>query len=297
MIYLVTVNFHSSDLIAKLLDSIQAPADLPYRLVIVNNSPAEDSLSNLAGDFVTVLNSDGNVGFGAACNRALTWVFEHVYPVGELRSNRTATVWLLNPDTCLTQGALEKAATLFENYRDCSIVGTVITKPNGAIWFAGGRFVAETGAILAENLFAAADVDYAPCDWVSACSLLINLSHFQTCPQFDDRYFLYYEDFDFCRRYHQQGHSVGVTRLIQVIHQPSSITNRNLSFKYQHSTYSYLLTLKRYTNTLTFSWRLLRLVGYAFLLAGIKPAIAIGKLRGVLLYFQRVHSIEASSSG
>lgn len=288
MIYLVTVNFHSSTLIAKLLDSIQAPPDLPYRLIIVNNSPAEDSLAALAGDAVMVINSDGNVGFGAACNRALTWVFEH---------DRTATVWLINPDTCLTEGALEKAATLFEVYRDCSIVGTVITEPTGAIWFGGGRFTAATGAIVSENRFTATDADYVACDWVSACSLLINLRNFQTCPQFDDRYFLYYEDFDFCRRYHQQGHSVGVTRLIQVIHQPSSITNRNLSFKYQHSTYSYLLTLKRYTNTLTFSWRLLRLIGYAFLLMGIKPTVAIGKVLGVLLYFQRVHSVEAPSSG
>ncbi len=125
-----------------------------------------------------------------------------------------------------------------------------------------------------------------PCDWVSGCSLLINLRHFSFCPQFDPAYFLYYEDFDFCRRYVSQGHELAITRQLAIIHEPSSITNRNITKKMQHSTYSYLLTLQKYTNPLIFLLRFLRLSLNTLLILPFKPQVAFGKLAGVFSYLK-----------
>ena len=115
-----------------------------------------------------------------------------------------------------------------------------------------------------------------------------NLGNFYDCPQFDDAYFLYYEDFDFCRRYANQGYLIAVTKDFGVLHQPSSITNRYVSRKIRHSTYSYLLTLERYTNEFILITRLIRLFVYALVLIFIRPKVAFGKFYGLLMYGKQV---------
>lgn len=277
MIEIITVNYQALDWIAQLLASLQAQEDADWRLIIVNNSPPDDRLKAWASDRVVVLEMSQNLGFGAACNRGLAWVYGY---------NPQAIVWLLNPDTQLPPTAIRQTHQEFQAHPARSILGTVVTQPNGAIWFAGGQFLPRSGAIGADTVWQTED-DYQDCDWVTGCSLLLNLAQFATCPQFDPAYFLYYEDFDFCRRYAQAGHSVGITRSMQVVHHPSSITDRQPQGKFQHSTYSYLITLERYASKLALCWRLLRLVLHAIVLLPIRPAVARGKLQGVLIYLLR----------
>ncbi|MBD2021840.1 glycosyltransferase family 2 protein [Leptolyngbya sp. FACHB-36] len=297
MLYLITVNYYSTELIVELLASIQASTEAvpcavqarativqppAYKVIVVNNAPEDRQIHSLAGQAL-VLDAGANVGFGSACNVALNWVYER---------DPQAIVWLINPDAQLTVGALAAAATFFHTQPERSIVGTVVREPDGTLWFGGGRFTPATGEISAINLVADSASDYAACDWVTGCSLLLNLQRFSGCPQFDPAYFLYYEDFDFCRRYAVMKHSVGVTNQITVVHSPSSITDRDRQFKFRHSTYSYLLTLERYTTKLVLTVRLLRIVLRALLLLATQPKVAIGKFAGVWMYFKRTLRFE-----
>lgn len=282
MIYLITVNYYSAELIAKLLASIQgqSPAH-EYQLIIVNNSAAEDC-AMLAGDRVVILEAAENLGFGGGCNVGLNWVYER---------DRAATVWLINPDATLPKNSLNHAAQFCSAHPTLSIIGTIISEPSGKIWFAGGEFVPETGKIvarteLASSGFVSEKADYIETSWVTGCSLLLNLQNFEPCPQFDPAYFLYYEDFDFCRRYVQQGHSVVMTS-IHVIHQPSSIASRNPALTLQHSTFSYLLALKRHTSQPVFWYRLSRILVHAVRVGVVQPQRAIAILRGTLVFWQR----------
>ncbi|PZV18494.1 MAG: glycosyl transferase [Leptolyngbya sp.] len=279
MIYLITVNYYSTALIAQLLASIQSQigVDIEYQLIIVNNSPAEDC-SKLAGDRVLILEAGENLGFGGGCNLGLNWVYER---------DRAATVWLINPDTTLPENALNQAIQFCRTHPTLSIIGTIISEPSGKIWFAGGEFVPETGKIVAcTEISIHPNTDYVATSWVTGCSLLLNLQNFDPCPQFDPAYFLYYEDFDFCRRYAQEGHSVVITP-IQVIHYPSSITSRNPSSTLQHSTFSYLLALERHTRPQVLWYRLSRIVFHAVRVGIVQPQQAIAILKGILQFWQR----------
>ncbi|WP_204368602.1 glycosyltransferase family 2 protein [Neosynechococcus sphagnicola] len=124
--------------------------------------------------------------------------------------------------------------------------------------------------------------------WVSGCSLLVQLQNFPECPQFSPEYFLYYEDFDFCQRYANQGHIVAIAPKIGVIHQPSSITNRDRYHKFKYSTYSYLLMLEQYSTWWILILRLGRVLIYGLAIAPLQPDVALGKLHGIGLYWQRV---------
>lgn len=172
----------------------------------------------------------------------------------------------------------------FNLYPELSILGTIIYNPENKIWFAGGHFIPENGAILEVDLLTNTDTDYVNCDWVSGCSLIVNLHNFSECPLFDNAYFLYYEDFDFCKRYTNQGHLIAVTKKIAVIHQPSSITNRNIFKKIRYSTYSYLFTINRYTNKFIFNMRFIQQIFKATIALPIKPKAALGKIYGIFDY-------------
>ncbi|EDX72485.1 hypothetical protein MC7420_3557 [Coleofasciculus chthonoplastes PCC 7420] len=276
MIYLLTVNYYSTQLIEKLIHSIPIHLNISYQIVIVNNSPDDIAVRRLHIKSFQILEANTNLGFGKACNLGLNWIYTQ---------NSDAIVWMINPDTYLPENTLEKVFTFFQSHPEISILGTLIYTPSGDIWFAGGRFVPQFGAILSTDLLSSdPEATYIPSDWVSGCSLLLNLHHFKTCPQFDPAYFLYYEDFDFCRRYAMQGHRIAITSHLAVIHQPSSITNRNIVQKYKHSTYSYLLTLERYTNKWILLMRFGRLFFHTFILLILKPQTALGKLAGIFYY-------------
>ncbi len=280
MIYLLTVNYYSTQLIEKLIHSIPIHLNISYQIVIVNNSPDDIAVQRLHIKSFQILEANTNLGFGKACNLGLNWIYT---------KNSDAIVWIINPDTYLPENILEKVPVVFQAYPDVSILGTVIYTSTGDIWFAGGRFVPQLGAIVSTDLLSSdPEATYISCDWVSGCSLILNLRHFKTCPQFDPAYFLYYEDFDFCRRYAMQGHQIAITSHLAVIHQPSSITNRNIVQKYKHSTYSYLLTLERYTNKWILLMRFGRLFCNTSILLVLKPQTALGKLAGIFYYLRRV---------
>jgi N-acetylglucosaminyl-diphospho-decaprenol L-rhamnosyltransferase len=280
VIYLITVNYYSTALIAQLVTSLQNQigVDVEYQLIIVNNSAAENC-SKLADDRVLILEAGENLGFGSGCNLGLNWVYER---------DRAATVWLINPDTTLPENALTQAAQFCRTHSTLSIIGTIISEPSEKIWFAGGDFVPKIGKIVASTEISThLNTDYIETSWVTGCSLLLNLQNFDPCPQFDPAYFLYYEDFDFCRRYAQQDHPIVITAQIQVIHHPSSITSRNFSSTLRHSTFSYLLALERHTSQKVLWYRLSRIGFHALRVGIVQPQRAIAILQGILQFWRR----------
>jgi GT2 family glycosyltransferase len=129
---------------------------------------------------------------------------------------------------------------------------------------------------------------YLVADWVTGCSLLINLQHFSECPQFDPDYFLYYEDFDFSRRYAQQGYLVVVTNQIYIIHEPSSITLRYGYLQLTQNIYSYLLSLEKHSSSFILWTRFLRMIVMTVAIFPLKPKFALAKWKGITLYTQRL---------
>ncbi|MBW4592872.1 MAG: glycosyltransferase [Brasilonema angustatum HA4187-MV1] len=279
MIYFVVVNYYSTNLITKLISSLPSYDSHEYKVVIVNNSPDDYSIYNLKNQqYVLVFNAEGNLGFGGGCNLGLKWVYTQ---------DSQGIVWIINPDAYFVENIIDKVPLFFESHPNISLLGTIVHTPTGEVWFAGGSFILSTGAIVTQDLLTHTDTDYVACDWITGCSLIVNLRNFDECPQFDPAYFLYYEDFDFCRRYANQGHLIAVTKQFGVIHQPSSITNKYVFRKIKNSTYGYLLSLDRYTNEWIVKIRLLRLISYALVLMFVKPQVAFGKFAGVLMYWRR----------
>lgn len=275
MIYFLIVNYYSTNLVFKLISSIQKTSRVDYKIIIINNSPDDNSIDNLKTESVLIFDAGTNLGFGCACNLGLKWIYIQ---------DPQAYVWIINPDAYLIENTLDKVKPFFKLHPEISILGTLIYTPTGEVWFAGGRFIAKTGAIITQKKLINIDADYVNCDWVSGCSLIVNLNKFPEFPNFDSAYFLYYEDVDFCLHYANQGHIVAINNNLSVLHQPSSITNRNEFKKIRNSTYSYLLTMGKYTNRFIFNIRLTFQILKAISAIMLKPQAALGKICGIWDY-------------
>ena len=284
-LYFLTVNYNSSSLVARLVESLSKNSDDKYRLVIVNNSPEDKNIFKLENRRIEIIEAEQNLGFGRACNLGLEWIY---------RQNSQAIVWLINPDAYFNSDIVETeisstslAVAFCQNHPQISILGTTVYNSEGKITAAGGTFTPGTAALtiinsLPENL----QQDYLETDWVSGCSLLINLANFDRCPNFDPRYFLYYEDLDFCLRYGQQGHKIAITPLLKVFHDTSSITDRNTLQKYRHITKSYLIHIEKHGDLTTFISTNIRMSSNTVRLLLFKPQQGVGKLIGIYEYWR-----------
>jgi N-acetylglucosaminyl-diphospho-decaprenol L-rhamnosyltransferase len=241
-LYFLSVNYYSAPLISDLLHSLEANQGI----VIVNNSPRDRVVHALAaqtyaGGQVTVLDAPGNGGFGAGCNLGLQWIYA--------RSPR-ALVWLINPDAQLLPQAVATVRDCFAQ-EEIAILGTPILDTAGKLWFSSGRFNRWTGSLTSYHKVKPDPLNRpVPVRWVSGCSMVLNLGLMSHCPQFDETYFLYYEDCDLCERYYQEGYLLSVTSVPLVVHAVSSITGRQKQPKYQHATFSKLTFLRRHATPL-----------------------------------------------
>ena len=201
--------------------------------------------------------------------------------------------WLINPDTYFNLDAkgievhpVNLAIAFFQKHSQISLLGTTVYDSEDKLTSAGGTFTSGTAALETIDSLPEDSADYWYTDWTSGCSLLIKLSKFTTCPKFDPRYFMYYEDLDFCLRYGQQGHKIAVTPLIKVFHDTSTISDRNLYAKYQYVTRSYLIHIEKHGSRNTFMLTNLRMMVNTLRLIVLKPQQGWGKLIGIYQYWQ-----------
>ena len=278
MIYFVTVNYYSKELVQSLITSIVNGIASPYKILIINNSSQEKKIHNLQSDRIIVIESDENLGFGRACNLGIDYIWQ---------SDRTALVWLINPDTTLDSESDHYIINCFAETPNIAILGTQIRETSGETWFTTGTFNRWTGSLKHHAVpVKSSQSGYltSPAQWVSGCSMILNLKMFKSCPAFDPAYFLYSEDADFCVRYAQQGYQVAVTQKAVVTHQVSAIIGRNQAFMYEHYTFGRLYFLQKHTTLIGLLVYLFYSLLMQIILFFVEPQNATGRWRGMVRF-------------
>jgi N-acetylglucosaminyl-diphospho-decaprenol L-rhamnosyltransferase len=214
VVTLVIVTFNTGALARACIEG--AAADLgaiEWDGVVVDNASSDGSVATLQGLARTrVIANARNVGFGAAVNQAV-------------RGADAPLLWLLNPDCAVEPGAFAALRETLTRHLDCAIAAPRLLNADGSVQAsARGEPTAWTGlfgrhslltrffpssAAARRNLPAQGLVDSgvesAEVDWVMGAAMLIRRDAFDRVGGFDERYFLYWEDADLCRRLRQIG--------------------------------------------------------------------------------------------
>jgi GT2 family glycosyltransferase len=173
-------------------------------IVVVDNACPERSfevVEELAG--VRVIHVPSNEGFAYGCNRG--W-----------RAGGSELVLFLNPDARLDAAALGRLAHTLEIDPTAGVVGPRTYRADGTLRWSIRRFPSLRStycqALFLHHLAPGASwVDEVvrdparydrpgPVDWLPGACLLVRRSTLEAVGGFDEDFFLYVEDMDFCRR-------------------------------------------------------------------------------------------------
>ena len=196
----VIVSFRSRELLRECLDSLRAhPISGPMRVIVVDNASGDGTTEMVGSEYteVDVIASPANLGFAAATN------------LGAARGEAPYLL-ALNPDTAVTEGALDTVLAAMEAHPDVAVAGARLLRPDGSLdhaskrsfptplsalgHFTGvGRRPGATGKLAA---YRAPEVESGPVDAVNGAFMLMRRSAFEQVGGFDEGYWMYMEDLD-----------------------------------------------------------------------------------------------------
>lgn len=239
---IIVVNYRTAALVVDCLASIEAQAaGNPPRTIIVDNASPTDDVNRLE----LALAERGWLGWveliAAPRNGGFAWGNN----VGIARALTTAPtpryLHLLNPDTIVRPGAIDELVRFLDASPRVGIAGSRLEGADGVPQRSAFRWPTPLGEFesaarnrlvsraLARHVVAPpVRDDPHPSDWVSGASLMVRREVIRDVGPLDDRYFMYYEEVEFCRRAHQAGWSrwyVPSSRVVHLVGQASGIVH------------------------------------------------------------------------
>lgn len=215
---ILIVNWNGGEVLLECLASIFAhPCSRTYEVLIFDNASTDGSPEQAGRRFprVRLLRSGSNLGFAAANNRLM-------------QAAAGAYFLLLNNDAVLTPGALEGLVRELEAHPAAGAVGPKLLNPDGSLQPSCGIFPTLVTEFLDNTLLYRLFPLYkgAPrayrhpreVSWTTGACLLVRRRVFETTGGFDEAYFMFLEDVDWCWRMRQSGWSVRYTPAARVIH-------------------------------------------------------------------------------
>jgi hypothetical protein len=216
----VVVNYRTAELSCKAVTSLLPElAELgPHHLYLVDNASGDDSLERLAvasgsegwGARVTILPAAKNGGYGYGINLAVRAAMQTVDP--------PEYIYVLNSDALVLPGSLARLVSALDARPEAGIAGGRICSPEGMTYVTAFRFPSVLGELegtarfgLLTSLLRHSAIPMAEpgsdevVDWISGTSMLIRRRVFEEVGLFDEGFFLYYEETDFCHAARRAG--------------------------------------------------------------------------------------------
>ena len=217
----VVVNYNTAHLLKDMRTELMRSKDgLALQMIVIDNASRDDSVSVLQREFgdAHVIVNGANVGFGRANNQAV-----------EVATGRY--LLLLNTDAFVAPDTLSKTVAYMDQHPECGVLGVRLVGRDGERQPACRYFPNPWNVFLLRSGLAKAfhntqmidppvTDDSVPreCDWVVGCYMLVRRGVIDQCGLFDPRYFLYFEEVDFCHKVKRAGWQVVYFPQTTVVH-------------------------------------------------------------------------------
>lgn len=217
MISIVIVSWNVKDILERCLQSIDETADLPFELFVIDNN-SEDSTKVFLKDYKPnnalmskheVIYNDKNLGFSKALNKGLS-------------KARGEYVLILNPDTRMIEPSLQKMVNVASSCKNLGVMGFKILNPNGKLQWSISRLPGLRRQLEARLGLWKPKFDYdklQETEQINASVALIPKKVLDDVGLWDDGFFIWFEENDFCRRARNKGFKIYYSPEISVIHE------------------------------------------------------------------------------
>ena len=211
----IVVNYNTPDLTNKAVESIiNTSPDLTKEIIVVDNGSSDNStklIKNEWGDKVFLIENSENYGFARANNQAMG--------LGKGRY-----FFLLNSDAEVVGDSIEKMVSFADTNPNIGILGCKIVSDSGeqqiSCWptydlgFLFCRAL-NLDRIVSNGIFGCPNIETygkrnnsGPVEAVSGCAMLVRSNTTAKVGLFDEQFFMYCEDMDWCTRMQKAGFEV-----------------------------------------------------------------------------------------
>ena len=239
MISIIIINYNVSKYLKSCIESIyDSDIKSQFEIIVIDNNSTEsldaDLLLNNKKNQVKFIKLDDNMGFAGAANYAI-------------RKSSGSEILLLNPDTLVDKNTVQLLADYITGNTDVGVVGCKVIFPSGKYQLSSKRHFPTIGVILTklfklDRLFSKNQYfgkynytylnhdDFADVDSISGACMMFRKEMFENIGRFDENFFLYFEDTDFCYRILKKQYKVVYNPNCKIVHyKRESFKNSNLS--------------------------------------------------------------------
>ena len=211
--------------VEKLLEDIQNFLDIEYEVFVVNNKPSIPIDFKFDNKVFHLINNKKPKGFGRNHNYSF------------LRSKYNYFL-VLNPDTRIKKMS---SRILIESLIEsqAGVVSPIVLNPDLTIQKNARSFPSFLTPLY--NYFSQKDIvkydnrsPFISVDWISGAVMLFKREVFKECNGFDEKYYMYYEDVDICKRIKKLGFKVILNTKTSAIHYGQRKSHKNLIHLFWH---------------------------------------------------------------
>jgi len=221
---IIIVSWNCRKYLKSCLKSIfQSKKDSSVEIFVVDNNSSDGTVEMVKKEFpkVQLIANNFNAGFAKANNQAL-------------KIAKGKYLLLLNPDTEVKADTLTKAVAYLNDHPKAGIMGCKILNPNGSLQNSVRRFPNLSSQILIllkfHNFFPdleplkkyfAKDFNYhkeQEADQIMGAFFMIRKECLDEIGLFDEKFWLWFEEVDFCKRVKDKGWKVLYTPELEIIH-------------------------------------------------------------------------------
>ncbi|MBU1036935.1 glycosyltransferase family 2 protein [Patescibacteria group bacterium] len=221
---IIILNYKTLGLVKNCLKAIKG-LSLPfnYEVIVVDNNSSDGSVEYLKNNYfdIKLIEARHNLGFSGGNNLAI-------------KSAQGKYLLILNPDILILDQAIEKMIEFMDNHPSAGICGPKLLNPDGTLQYSCSRFPDwrlpfYRRTFLARTKKGQKWVDYylmkdwdhqsnQKVDWFYGACLMVRKEFIKEVGLLDERYFMYIEDLDWCRRFWQKNYEVWYVAEAEVIH-------------------------------------------------------------------------------
>jgi len=248
----VILTYNTQDLALDCIESVVNASDgLNVEIIVTDNGSTDGTVEAIRQKFpnVVLIENKKNLGFSGGNNRGI-------------EVSRGRHILVLNPDTIVRKEALKLTMEYADSHPECGMVGCRVLNPDGTVqksWFAewtlfqaiweafGLQLIAPLSRIDGRLTFSRLVPDHpVAVDRLLGCFMWMRREAVDKVGLFDERFFLYCEEEDLCRRIRDHGLQVHFYPTPEIAHLGGQTTRDINDFSRVQTNISKALWMKKY---------------------------------------------------
>ncbi len=244
-VFCIILNWNGKQYLEECLDSVFDSTYKNLTVILVDNNSNDGSSTFVKRNYkkAILIQNRSNLGWTGGNNRGIKYALR----------KKADFIFILNNDTQIDKRCIEELVKEIDMKDDIGIVGPkILLKVNGKktnrISFAGGKFKPNRyfGIHIGNNkLDSKMYGKVKQTEFVTGAAIMIKSEVFKKVGLFDDKYFIYYDEADFCMRARKKSYKIFYVPTAHVYHAFSGTVELNSPFQNYYTTRNHYLFVEK----------------------------------------------------